>query len=99
MRACRKPRVRAVAGVSTPSGAGISASGRFCPAVGMTRPRAGRQEILSNPNASATARRAVPSVTAPGDAGRSNMLNEVGASSFVAIVDRHNCLAGSGDHR
>jgi hypothetical protein len=41
----------------------------------------------------------VPSVTALGALPRSKPVFDVGESKFAAIVDRHNCSAGSGDYR
>ena len=99
MRACATARVPARHGVCLAFGSGISSPGWLSAGAGMTRPRAGRHEILSPRNARVTARRAVPSITEPSRARHSKSLNDVGESNFAAIVDRHNHLAGSGDHR
>ena len=100
VQACRRTRSQVPANPPRMPGPGLSAAGRICPPAGMTRPQPGRQKIQSHLNVSVSARRPVPSVTAaPRRAGQSNMLNEVGESNFAAIVDRHNRLVGSGDHR
>jgi hypothetical protein len=99
VRACRSPRQLADAAPRSMFLPGISPGRHFWTLVGMTRLMAGRQEIQRPWIASATGRGTVPSVTAPSRACQANMLKHVSESSFAAIVDRHNRLAGSGDYR
>jgi hypothetical protein len=59
----------------------------------------GKQQSLGTLIAYTRPRGAVPSVTARGARRRGKPVNDVGESSFAAIVDRHYRQAGSGDYR
>jgi hypothetical protein len=65
----------------------------------MTQRWPGTPDNLETKVAHVSPRGTVPSVTGRGAQRRSKPLNDVGESKFAAIVDRHNCQAGSGDYR
>lgn len=99
MFACQSASGEAVALPSSPARPALLQISLVLVEPCMARRLAGRHQILSAKFASASQRGPVPSVTAPGRAGQSNTVNDVGESNFAAIVDRQNRLAGSGDHR